>query len=72
MSLSHQRGAYGHIPQPAAPRTTPPVPVSTREIMCATCGGPLDGHDMFGEGFPEAYLGESPPLAVRNGHLVAV
>lgn len=72
MSLSYQRGGYGHTPQPAAPRITPPVPVSTRTITCAKCGDPLDGHDMFGECFPEAYLGESPPLAVRNGHLVAV
>jgi hypothetical protein len=40
--------------------------------MCATCGDPLDGHDMFGECFPAACLGESPPLVVRNGRLVAV
>ena len=40
--------------------------------MCATCGGPLDGHDMFGECFPAAFLGESPPLVVRDGRLVAV
>ena len=71
MSLSHQRGGYGHSRQPAATRTTAP-PVSTRAIMCAKCGGPLDGHEMFGLCFPEAYLGESPPLAVRNGHIVPV
>ena len=40
--------------------------------MCATCGGPLDGHDMFGECFPQVCLGESPPLVVRDGRLVAV
>jgi hypothetical protein len=40
--------------------------------MCAKCGGPLDDHEIFGGCFTEAYLGESPPLVVRNGRLVAV
>jgi hypothetical protein len=40
--------------------------------MCETCGDPLEGHDMFGECFPQEYLGESPPLVMRNGQLVAV
>jgi hypothetical protein len=40
--------------------------------MCTKCDTPLDGHEMFGECYPEAYLGESPPLVVRNGRLVAV
>ena len=40
--------------------------------MCATCGGPLDGHDMFGECFPhDEYVGESSVL-LHQGHLVAV
>lgn len=72
MSLSHQRNGYGHTPQPAAPRTTPPVPMSTRTILCATCAGPLDGHEMFGECLPAACLGESPPLVMRDGRLVAI
>jgi hypothetical protein len=40
--------------------------------MCAECGDPLDGHEVFGERLPESCLGESPPLVVRNGRLVAV
>jgi hypothetical protein len=51
--------------------TRPPL-ASKPMLMCAKCGDPLDGHEMFGECFPEAYLGESPPLVVRNGRLVAV
>ena len=72
MVLSHECGAYGHSSHPAAPSTPAPIPVSTRTIMCATCGGPLDGHDMFGECSPAACLGESPPLVVRDGRPVAV
>jgi hypothetical protein len=40
--------------------------------MCTKCGGLLDDHEMFGECYREAYLGESPPLVVRDGRLVAV
>ena len=40
--------------------------------MCATCGGLLDGRDVFDECFPQDIPGESPPLVVRNGRLVAV
>jgi hypothetical protein len=72
MSRCHQCGGYGHRPQPAAPRTAPPPVVSTRTLMCAKCGDPLDGHELFGECFPQEYLGESPPLGVLNGRLVAV
>lgn len=44
---------------------------SIRTIMCATCGGLLDGHDVFDECFPQDILGESPPLVVQDGRLVA-
>ena len=71
MSQCHQCGGYGYTPQPAAPRNTPPPFASNGKLMCATCGDPLDGHEMFGECFPETYLGESPPLIMRNGRLVA-
>jgi hypothetical protein len=40
--------------------------------VCAKCGDPLDGHEMFTECLPEGYLGESPPLVVLNGRLVAI
>ncbi len=40
--------------------------------MCARCGDPLDGHEMPCESLSAAHLGELPPLAVRNGHLIAV
>jgi hypothetical protein len=72
MSRCHQCGGYGHRPQPAAPRTAPPPVASTRTLMCTKCGGLLDDHEIFGECYPEAYLGESPPLMVRNGRLVAI
>ena len=32
----------------------------------------FDGHGIFGECFPDVYLGESPPQVVRSGRLVAV
>jgi hypothetical protein len=70
MSRCHQCGGDGHSPQPPMPRNVPPPVVSTRMIKCAKCGDPLDGHEMFGACFPEAHLGESPPLIVRNGRLV--
>jgi hypothetical protein len=72
MSRCHQSEEFGHSPRPAASRTTRPPLASKPTVMCAKCGDPLDGHEMFGECFPEAYLGESPPLVVRNGRLVAV
>lgn len=72
MSLCHQFDAYGHDPQPSAPRDMPPSVPSNRRLMCGKCGDPLDGHEMFGECFPEAYLGGSPPLIVRDGRIVAV
>jgi hypothetical protein len=71
MSLSHQCGAYGHRPQPSAPRTTAP-PVSTRTIMCATCGDLLDGHEMFGECFPHDNYPLESSVLLHQGHLVAV
>ncbi len=40
--------------------------------MCAKCGDPLDGHEMFGECFPEVHVGESRPLTVRDRRLVAL
>jgi hypothetical protein len=72
MSRCHQHSRYGQASQPATPWTTPPSGVSKETLMCVKCGDPLDGHEMFGECLPESYLGESPPLVVRNGRLVAV
>jgi hypothetical protein len=72
MSRFHQFDRYGRSPQPVVPRTTPPKDAFRRKLRCAKCAAPLDGHEMFGECFPTAHLGESLPLTVRNGRLVAV
>ncbi len=72
MSRFHQFDRYGRSPQPVVPRTTPPPVISNRKLMCAKCGDPLDGHEMFGECFPEVHVGESRPLTVRDRRLVAL
>ena len=72
MSRFHQFDRYGRSPQPVVPRTTPPPVISNRKLMCAECGDPLDGHEMFGECFPEVHVGELPPLTVRDRRLVAL
>ena len=73
MSRCHHFNGYGrHSRQPTVPWTTQLPPVSTQKLMCAKCGDPLDGHEMFGKCFPQEYLGESPPLVVRNGRLAAL
>jgi hypothetical protein len=72
MSRSYQHGEYGRSPQSGGrPAPQPPVALK-RTLMCAKCGDPLDGHELLGDCLPAAYLGESPPLVVRNGRLVAV
>jgi hypothetical protein len=71
MGTCHQCGGYGHRPQPPVPRTPQPPLVSTRTLMCARCGDPLDGHQMFSECFPHGYLIESSVL-LHRGRLVAV
>jgi predicted amidophosphoribosyltransferase len=54
------------------PRQPQPPLVSTRTIMCAKCGTPLEGHEMFGECFPhDDYLRESSAL-LHRWHLIAV
>ena len=72
MSRCQQCGGDGHRPQPPAPRKAPPPVVSTRTLKCAKCGTPLADHEMFGACFPAGFLGECPPLVMRNGRLVAV
>jgi hypothetical protein len=49
----------------------PPSVPSNGTLMCTKCGTPLDGHEMFGECFPQEYLGESPPLLIRDGRIIA-
>jgi len=53
------------------PRTPQPPVVSTRTLLCARCGDPLDGHQLFGECFPDGYLNESS-AEVHDGRFVAV
>ena len=72
MSRCHQCGGDDHSRQSPVPRDVPPSVVPTRMIKCAKCAAPLDDHEIFGECFPEAHLGESPPLTVSKGRLVAV
>ena len=72
MSRCHQLDGYGQSSQLAERQTTPASVASNRKLMCAKYGDPLNGHEMFGECFPQEILGGSPPLMVRNGRLVAV
>jgi hypothetical protein len=71
MGKCHQCGGYGHRPQPPVPQTPQPPLVSTRTLMCAKCGVPLDDHDIFSECFPHGYLKESS-LLLHRARLIAV
>lgn len=72
MRRCYEVDGYGRKSQPSASQRTQPPVVSIPMLMCTKCGTPLDGHEMFGECFPQEVLGESPPLAVRDGRIVAV
>jgi hypothetical protein len=69
MSRCNQFDGYGRNSQPVVPRKMSSRVRSNRTLMCAKCDTPLDGHEMFGECFPDAYLGESPPLVEVNQRL---